>query len=459
MTAKPFTPRIYQRIAADHIVRNARCAAWLPVGSGKCGATFMALDELSLVDDIYPVLIIAPKRVAKDTWVNEKDKWQDFGHFTISPIVGTPAERLLAVKRKTMIHTTNNENIEWLIKYWGDKWPYKTIVFDESSRLRGYRLRQGTKRAQALMGVSYGITTRFIELTGTPSPKGLGGLWGQLAFLDKGARLGKSYSAFEQRWFRKGYDGFSVEPLGHAQREIQDKVKDICLSIDLKDYMDIKKPVENTISVELPPAARKYYKEMEKHFFTELAGHQVEAFNAAAKSNVLLQFTNGAAYVDKETREWEEIHTVKLEALESLVEESNGMPVLVGYNFVSDRQRILKYFGKDAVDISVDKGFKEFLKGKVPIGIAHPASMGHGVDGLQDVTNIIAHFGLNWDLELYDQLNGRIGPTRQFQSGHDRLVFIHHIIAKDTIDELVVERLSSKRKVQDILLGAMKARC
>jgi hypothetical protein len=180
--------------------------------------------------------------------------------------------------------------------------------------------------------------------------------------------------------------------------------------------------------------------------------------NAAAKSSVLLQLANGAAYVDKETRQWSETHTVKIEALESLVEDANGTPLFVVTNFVSDRERLLKHFGKNAVDLATTKGFKEFMTGKKAIGLAHPAALGHGVDGLQDVTNMIVFFGLTWDLELYDQVTARIGPVRQFQSGHDRAVFIYHILAKNTLEELVLDRLQSKRTVQDILLNALRAR-
>ncbi len=456
--SKPFTPRPYQRIARDHIVNTPRCAIWIPPGGGKCGASFMAVDELSLIEDTYPALIIAPKRVARDTWPNEIAKWAEFNHLTISPIIGTQSERMAAVKKNTMFHSINFENIEWLIKYHGDNWPYKVIIFDESSRLRGYRLRQGTKRSQALMAVAFKHNCRFVELTGSPSPNGLINLWGQAAFLDKGERLGKSFTAFEQRWFRTGFDGFSTEPLPHAQREIEGKIKDLCLSIDLKDYFDVRTPITNNVEVMLPPSAQKHYKDMEKLFFTELDGSPIEAFNAAAKSNVLLQIANGAAYVDKDTREWKEVHTAKIDALESLKEELNGAPMFVVTNFVSDRQRILKHFGSDAVDLATDKGFKLFMAGKKPIGIAHPAALGHGVDGLQDVTNILVFFGLTWDLEMYDQVGARVGPVRQFQSGHDRPVYTYHIIAKNTIDELVLERLTSKRKVQDILMDALKAR-
>lgn len=453
--SQSFHPRPYQRIAADHIVANLRIADWIPVGGGKCAVTFMALEELSLIEDIYPVLIIAPKRVAKDTWPGEILKWKEFNHLTISAMVGDKADRTAALRKQVMIYTINFECIEWLINELGEDWPFKTIVFDEASRLKGFRLRQGTKRARALASRAHTHCNRFIELTGSPSSNGLTNTWGPMHFLDQGQRLGRTFTAFEQRWFRKGFDGYSIEPLSHAQDEIQNKIKDLCLSIDLKDYFDVKEPIINQIKVKLPDNARKLYKDMEKKFFMQIKEHEIEAFNAAAKSSNLLQLANGAVYVNKETREWEEIHTAKIEALESLVEESNGVPLFVVTNFASDRQRLLKHF-PEAVDLATDKGFKAFLTGKKLIGLAHPGSLGHGVDGLQYVTNVMVFFGMNWDLELHDQIAGRIGPTRQFQAGFDRNVFMHYIIAENTIDELVLERLSTKRSVQDILLEATK---
>lgn len=453
--SEPFIPRPWQLPCVDHVIQNPRCAVWVPVGGGKCGIVYMAMDKLSLVEEVYPALIVAPKRVARDTWPNEISKWDEFSYMTISPAIGDEKERIAGLKKYAMFYSINFECIEWLINYFGDKWPFKSIIFDESSRLRGYRSRQGTKRAKALSTRAH-QTARFIELTGTPAPKGLINTWGPLHFLDQGQRLGKTFTSFQQRWFRTGYDGFSIEPLPHAQKEIEEKIKDVCLSIDLKDYLDIKKPVENTIYVDLPDSARKLYKDMEKKFFMQIEEHGVEAFNAASKSGKLLQLANGAAYVG-ETKEWKEVHTVKLEAVESLVEECNSTPLFLVTNFVSDRERLLKNFS-EAVDLATDKGFKTFLKGNKMIGLAHPGSLGHGVDGLQYVTNIMAFFGMNWDLELYEQVSGRIGPTRQMQAGFDRNVFVHHIIARNTIDEDVLDRLKTKYSVQDALLNAMKRR-
>jgi len=317
-------------------------------------------------------------------------------------------------------------------------------------------------RARALGRVAHSHVKRFIELSGTPSPNGLANLWGQMWFLDAGARLGRTYEGFKQRWFQKGFDGYSVEPLPLAQEQIQDRLRDICITIDAKDYFDLREPRVNNVMVDLPPKARRHYKDMEDEMFTELEGNEIEAFGAAARTQKCLQLANGAAYIgsanDPGERKWVAVHDAKLEALDSCVSEAGGMPMLVSYEFKSDRARILAAFGKQAVDISTDAGMEQFKKGRTAIGLAHPKSMGHGVEGLQDVTNIITFFGHNWDLELYDQIIGRIGPMRQIQSGHDRCVFINHIVARGTVDELVMARRETKRTIQSILLEAMKRR-
>lgn len=367
----------------------------------------------------------------------------------------------MALKYDVSVYTINYENIPWLVEHFGDRWPFGRIISDESTRLKGFRTRQGTQRAKALAQVAHTKTDFFVELTGTPSPKGLEDLWGQAWFLDRGERLGRSFSAFSDRWFQRSFDGFSITPLPHAQAEIQDRLRDLCLTVDPKDWFDLREPIVNNIYVDLPTKARMSYKQMEKEMFAEIESHPIEAFNAAARTQKLLQLANGAIYTgdasDPGERKWVEVHDAKLQALESIVEEANGMPVLVGYEFKSDLARILKAFPK-AVNLSTDAGMKAFRAGKAPIGLAHPASLGHGVDGLQDVTNIMALFGHNWNLELYQQFNERIGPVRQMQSGHDRPMFIHHIIARDTVDELVMQRRETKREVQDLLLEAMKTR-
>jgi len=451
-----FTPRPYQGMIIDHIIDTPRCAIWAGMGTGKTVATLTALDTLQMVED-GPVLVIAPLRVANDTWPNEVLKWEHLRDVNVSVITGTEKERLAAIKTPAQVYVTNYEQIVWLVEYWGDRWPYATVVLDESTKVKNFRLRQGGKRAQALGKIAHTKIKRLIELTGTPASNGLKDLWGQSWFLDAGTRLGRTYSAFSQRWFREGFDGFSLVPVPAAQTEIQDRLRDVCLTIEAKDWFDLHEPIVTDVMVDLPPKARKHYRDMEDEMYTELEGIEVEAFNAAAKTIKCLQLAAGAAYTDDTRKNWTETHKVKLEALESIIEEAAGMPVLVAYNFKSDLARLLKAFPQGR---HLDKNpgtIKDWNAGKIPVMFAHPASAGHGLN-LQDGGNILVFFSPNWNLEEHLQIIERIGPTRQMQAGYDRPVFIYRIIARDTVDELVLDRLTTKRRVQDILLDAMKKR-
>jgi SNF2 family DNA or RNA helicase len=440
----------------DHIIDTPRCAIWAGMGTGKTVATLTALDTLQMVED-GPVLVVAPLRVANDTWPNEVLKWNHLRGMNVSVITGTERERIAAIRAPAQVYVTNYEQLVWLVAHWGDKWPYRTVVLDESTKVKNFRLRQGTKRAQALGSIAHTRIKRLIELTGTPASNGLKDLWGQAWFLDAGTRLGRTYSAFSQRWFQQGYDGFSLTPTPSAQTDIQDRLRDVCLTIEAKDWFDLHEPIVNDIMVDLPPKARKHYQDMEKEMYTELEGIEVEAFNAAAKTIKCLQLAAGAAYTDDTRKNWTETHKAKLEALESVLEEAAGMPVLVAYNFKSDLERLLKAFPQGR---HLDKNpgtIKDWNAGKIPVLFAHPASAGHGLN-LQDGGNILVFFSPNWNLEEHLQIIERIGPTRQLQAGYDRPVFIHRIIARDTVDELVLERLTTKRRVQDILLDSMKKR-
>jgi SNF2 family DNA or RNA helicase len=426
------------------------------MGTGKTVATLTALDTLQMVED-GPVLVIAPLRVANDTWPNEVLKWKHLRDVNVSVITGTEKERLAAIKTPAQVYVTNYEQIVWLVEYWGDRWPYATVVLDESTKVKNFRLRQGGKRAQALGKIAHTKIKRLIELTGTPASNGLKDLWGQSWFLDAGTRLGRTYSAFSQRWFREGFDGFSLVPVPAAQTEIQDRLRDVCLTIEAKDWFDLHEPIVTDVMVDLPPKARKHYRDMEDEMYTELEGIEVEAFNAAAKTIKCLQLAAGAAYTDDTRKNWTETHKVKLEALESIIEEAAGMPVLVAYNFKSDLARLLKAFPQGRHLDKDPSTIKDWNAGKIPVMFAHPASAGHGLN-LQDGGNILVFFSPNWNLEEHLQIIERIGPTRQMQAGYDRPVFIYRIIARDTVDELVLDRLTTKRRVQDILLDSMKKR-
>lgn len=453
MTRRPFTPRPYQTMIRDHILDTGRCAIWAGMGMGKTSSTMTALDAIQLVDDA-PVLVLAPLRVANSTWPEEARKWDHLAGLQVVPVTGSEQERRLALRVDAPIYTTNYEQLPWLVEHWGERWPYRTVVADEATKLKGFRLRQGTERARALGRVAHTRIKRFVELTGTPSPNGLQDLWGQMWFVDGGKRLGRTFDAFKQRWFRPDPSGFGIQALPHAQAEIQTALADVCLTVEAKDWFDLREPIVNNIFVDLPMRARKHYVEMEKQMFTELDGHEVEAFGAAARTLKCLQIANGAAYVGEDNTEWKELHDAKLQALDSIVEETQA-PVLVAYHFKSDLARLRRAFPQGRALDADPQTIRDWNAGRIPLLFAHPASAGHGLN-LQDGGCTLVYFGHWWNLEERLQILERIGPTRQLQAGHDRVVTVHNILARDTVDELILERIQTKREVQDILLDAMK---
>jgi SNF2 family DNA or RNA helicase len=389
-------------------------------------------------------------------------KWDHLRGLEVSVIAGTPESRRAALKKQAAIYTINYENIPWLVEHFGDKWPFSIVVADESTRLKSFRLKQGGVRAQYLAKVAHSKVKRFIELTGTPSPNGLQDLWGQIWFLDRGMRLGRSFEAFKNRWFRQvqvGADRFAVKliPLPFAQEQIEERLHDICLVVDARDYFDLSAPIVTTIKVELPAKARRMYRELEREMFLSLGDTEVEVFNAASKTIKCLQLASGAIYKDESCTDFIEVHDAKIQALESVIEEAAGAPVLVAYHFKSDLVRLRKAFPNGKVLDGSPQTVREWNDGKIPVLFAHPASAGHGLN-LQDGGNILVFFSHWWDLEQYQQIIERIGPTRQAQAGHNRPVFIYHIVAADTVDEVVMARRETKREVQDLLLESMKQR-
>lgn len=456
MSRRNYEPRPYQTLIMDHIQRVDRCAIWAGMGLGKTISTYTALDGLFMAGEDHPVLVLAPLRVAKTTWPEEARKWSHLSNISVMPIVGTEQERRAALKYSASVYTTNFENIEWLVDYYGERWPFRTVVADEATKLKSFRLKQGGRRAGALAKIAHPKVQRFIELTGTPSPNGLQDLWGQMWFIDGGQRLGRTYESFKQRWFQRSHNGYGVNALPHAQQEIQDKLRDICLTIDAADWFDLEAPIVNNIFIDLPPRAAALYRDMERKMFMELEGHDVEAFNAASRTIKCLQIANGAAYVD-ESGNWKEVHDEKILALEDIVEEAGGAPILVAYHFKSDLARLQSAFPKGRQLDADPNTIRDWNAGKIPILFAHPASAGHGLN-LQDGGNILVYFGHWWNLEERMQILERIGPTRQMQAGYKRPVFIHNIIARGTVDEDVIDRVETKREVQDILLDAMKRR-
>lgn len=450
---KTFVPHDYQLPAMQWLYELPRCALWMPMGGGKTVTTLTALDNLSLIDDVYPMLVLAPLRVARSTWPEEVAKWDHLKHLSVSAITGSATQRERALATEADIYTMNYDNLVWLAETVGEEWPFKTVVADEFTRLKSFRLRQGSKRARALGKVAHTHVKRFIGLTGTPGANGVKDLWGQTWFLDRGARLGKTFSAFEERWFRKGWDGYSIEPMPHAQTEIEGLLRDICLTVE---GLPVDAPIVNPIYVDFSKPVRVLYEELEKDMFTQIGEHEIDAVNAAARTVKCLQLANGAIYVDDEGK-WEEVHDAKLIALDSVIEEANGTPVLVAYNFKSDLARLRKRYPKARVLDADPQTIRDWNAGKIDLLLAHPASAGHGLN-LAEGGNILAFFGLNWNLEEHMQIIERIGPMRQAQAGLKRPVFIHMIMARDTVDEMVAERLQSKKSVQEVLLEAMKRR-
>jgi len=457
----------------DFIAERKRCALWAAPGMGKTVISYTYIDALLVAGLLTkPALVIGPLRVARDTWTDEVQKWEHLRDLETSFIGGTKQQRAAALKRDVPIFTTNYEQLPWLIDTIGeDNWPFGMVVADESTKLKGYRTQQGGRRSGALGKVAF-KSEYWLNLTGTPAPNGLVDLWGQTWFLDEGQRLGRTYTAFVERWFyRPPRDGGENEqrqkliPFRHSEKEIHNALRDLCLTLDPKDWFDIKEPIVTPVMVKLPPAARKIYDEFERTMYAELADSiELEVFNAAALTNKCLQIANGAVYggtrqgaatvEEIDECDYRGIHDAKLEALESVMSELN-VPPLIAYQFRSDKERILKAFPK-IVDLSTKRGMAAFKAGDAPGGVAHPKSMGHGIDGLQDVTNALIRFGHDWNLEERLQMLERIGPVRQAQSGYDRAVLVFDLIAEDTIDETVIARHESKRQVQDLLLEAMK---
>lgn len=454
---KQFVPHAHQLPAIRHVHRLKRGGLWMPMGGGKTVVVLTGLLDLDLVEPVFPILVLAPKRVARTTWPDEIAKWAHTRHLRVSYVGGTIRNRYKALDVEADVYTMAYDNLQWLVDFYGRDWPFRTVVADELTRLKSFRIRQGSKRAGALGKVAHNLVDRFIGLTGTPAPAGLKDLWGQTWFLDKGHRLGSTFTAFEHRWFTRGYDGFSIVPMPHAKAEIEGLLKDIYLTVE---GLPVDEPIFHDVYVDLPADALRAYREMEKHLFTEVAGEEVTAALAMTKSNKLLQMCNGAVYTDsgewKDSKDWAPLHDAKLEALESIVEEANGMPVLVSYSYQSDIARICKRFPQARLLDDNPATVHAWNRGEIPMLVAHPASAGHGLN-LQDGSNILAFFGLGWPLEHYLQIIERIGPQRQKQSGYDRPVFVYRILARGLQDEIVLQRLTGHMNLQEALLASMRS--
>lgn len=454
-----FVPRSYQKLIVDNILYNKRTAVFAGMGLGKTASTLEAIRQIKAVRPSLTVLIIAPLRVAQSTWPDEVRKWDSFKDLRVSVICGSAKARRDALLADADIYTINYENIPWLVEELKGDWFFDLIVADESTRLKGLRARQGTQRAKALAKVAF-KSEGFVELTGTPAPNGLLDLWGQMWFLDKGARLGKSFSAFQKEFFypisRGGGATHWVEwkLQEGSDKRIKRRIEDVSITVNPEDYFDVAKNIFNDIVVELPREVMRQYRKFARELYLELeGGAEVTAANAAVKTGRLLQMASGAVYVEdgEGSDAYTVIHRAKIEALASVIEEANGAPVLCAYSYRHEVDRILKAFPYARLLDKSPQTIRDWNKGKIPLLLAHPVSCGHGLN-LQDGGNILVFFSCTWSLELHDQIVERIGAVRQAQAGHDRPTFVHYLIAKGTLDEAVKERLATKRDILDVLL-------
>jgi SNF2 family DNA or RNA helicase len=460
---RAFEPRAYQLDAIAHIEECPRGNLWAGMGMGKTTAALTAVSRMQLEGTLRePVLVLGPRRVIEDTWPGELGKWAHLQGLEMATILGTPNQRAEALKRDVPLFGINYDNLPWLVDHLGDRWPFGMVIADESTRIKGMRIGGSIGvRAKALAKVAHKNTRRWVNLTGTPSPNGLVDLWGQQWFVDAGARLGRTYTAYLDRWFRKPARGTTYSkpiPLNEfAEADIHSRLRDVTLSLRSEDYFALEEPVRRTIQVRLPDRAMAQYKMMQRDFFAEIEGHEIDAGTAAVKSQKLLQMASGAVYLVPGEPQWVEVHDAKIQALESLVSELAGAPLLVSYCWRHDLERLRKAFPK-ARSIDEKGAISAWNKGDIPILLAHPASAGHGLN-LQDGGHHIAYFSSDWNLEHHDQILERIGPVRQLQAGYSRNVHVFYIVAKGTIDELVPLRLIEKRNTQDLLTLAMtKAR-
>lgn len=470
-----YVPREYQHLMIDFMLRKMRCNVFASPGTGKTSSSLYAYDAMRMFGEANRALVLAPKRVAKSTWPREVQKWSNFGHISVAAAIGTEQQRIEALKREAMVTCINYENLPWLMEVLGDYWPFDTVFADESTRLKGLRIAlltsklgneftrgQGSTRAKALSKVAHKKVRRWINLTGSPAPNGVIDTWGQQYFIDAGISLGTSFTAFTERFFTsvKNSDGYNQwVPNKSAQPIIEDLLKPYSITIDARDWFDIKEPVESHVKVELPPKARRIYDDIEEQFFAELlSGTQVEVFTSGSKAQKLLQIANGSVFSDTKTRTWEVVHDEKIEALKSVVEEFNGESILCRYTHVPDRERILKSFPRARFLDDNPKTEDDWNKGKIPMLVTHAASAGHGLN-LQHGGRCLCDYSQGYSLEEDEQIIERLGPTRQAQSGYDRAVYRRRIVAEDTIEEhSVLPRIKFKMGVQESLKNAYRIR-
>lgn len=449
-----FVPHPYQEYITEQILTKKKIIAIVDMGLGKTVCTLTALNTLMFdAFENQKVLVIAPLRVADNTWPDELTKWDHLNTFKISKILGTVDKRIEALKARADIYVINRENVKWLIDFCvgKKKWPFDVLVIDESSSFKNNQ----SQRFKALRKVS-AITERVIELTGTPSPNGLMDLWPQVYLLDQGERLGKTITAYRNTFFNPGQRNrnivFSYVPKAGAEEEIYNRIQDVAVSLTATNHLKMPPRMDNIIKLKMPTNIKALYNELEKECILELEQQEViTAGSRAVVTNKLLQMANGAVY--GEDRKVIHIHDIKLDALQEIIETNEGKPIMVFYNYQHDYDRLMERFEYlHPGTLKTRDDIEKWNGGEVGLLLAHPASMGHGLN-LQAGGNIIVWFGLTWSLELYLQANARL-----YRQGQKQAVVINHLVIEGTVDIDVMQALTTKRVSQDELIEAVKAR-
>lgn len=448
-----YEPHDYQKYAIRYIEDHPLAAVLLDMGLGKTSITLSAVADL-LFDsfEVHKVLVIAPLRVARDTWSAEIKKWDEFHHLIYSVAVGTEAERKAALQRKADIYIINRENVQWLVDESKIPFDFDMVIVDELSSFKNHR----SKRFKSLMQVRPRVK-RVVGLTGTPASNGLMDLWAEFKVIDMGRRLGRFITGYRLDYFvpdkMNGQIVYSYRLRPGAEAAIYNKISDITISMKSTDHIRMPELVSSEYPVYLDPDEQDTYDEMKKQFVLDLPDGEITAANAAVLSGKLSQMANGAIYQDNGGIK--EIHSRKLDALEDIIESANGKPLLVAYWYQHDLERIMKRLHEKHIPFSkldTSDSIRRWNNGEIPVALIHPASAGHGLN-LQSGGNTIVWFGLTWSLELYQQTIARL--WRQGQTAET--VIVQHIITDGTIDEQILRALKAKDKTQSALISAVKA--
>ena len=444
-----YIPHEYQASCIDYLLSHPGAGLFLKPGMGKTSIALTAADRL-LYDsfEASKVLVIAPLRVAEDTWSRESGKWDHLQHLRISRVLGSAGQRQAALYRKADVYCINRENVDWLVRIYGKSWPFDCVIVDELSSFRN----PGARRFKALRKVRPLIKYLW-GLTGTPRPRSLLDLWAQVYLMDRGKRLGSTFTEYRNFYFspgrRNGYVIYDWNPRPGAEEAVYEKISDICISLETKGLLQMPELITTIRPVVLSSEARAAYDELERNEVLSLAEKTLDVGSAAAVNGKLLQIAGGAVYDDDHMAH--EIHTDKLDALEDILEEAAGEPVLVAYRFQHERDRIMARFPQ-AVQLKDADTIASWNRGEIPLLIAHPAGAGHGLN-LQDGGHIIVWFGPTYDLELDEQFNDRL-----YRQGQKQTTSIIYLIAEGTVEADAMKALKVKANGQNAMMAAIKAR-